>query len=157
MNFALTYPHSVAPTRKHLTDAGIDLYASQDVIIPTHSFGIVHTGVKIEIPRGYMGQVWPKSRSDYLVAAGIVDEMFRGEILVKVANITNYPLAFGIGTPVAQLVLVPTIYPSLVEVYLDEFNSVKTERGATGGVVTQAAQLEFLSQEELEKEFPDLT
>jgi dUTP pyrophosphatase len=137
MNYTLVDSSACAPTRKHSTDAGIDLYCNESKIIPVQEFAIIRTGIRIDVPKGYMLQIWPKSKADFLIGAGIVDQDYKGEILVKVFNGTKYPLGFGIGTPVAQAVLVPTIYPELIEVTEEEFEQEKTERGISGGICEQ--------------------
>jgi len=125
------------PTRKHPADAGLDVYAVEPVIIPAHQFAIVPTGITIEIPAGYVGILKPKGRSNHLLGAGVVDAGYQGEILVKVANLTNDPLLIASGDAVGQMVILPVFTPAVVEVTLDEIHTEKTTRAGTGGIVDQ--------------------
>lgn len=159
MKFAKLTENAKAPTRKHYSDAGLDVYSNQAIVIPAHEVGIVSTGITIKVPAGYVCQVWPKSRSDYLVAAGIIDFGYTGEVFIKIANVSNYPLGIGEGHAIAQLVLVPVYTPDVEEYSSsDELHFEKTVRGSSGGIATQAAMLEDISDEELEEWLqPDLT
>ena len=142
MKVARMYTTAVLPTREHPTDAGIDLYVDcmrEDlkVVIPPHSFGIVHTGITVEIEEGYVGLVWPKGSSNYLIGGGVVDSAYQGEILVKVFNILPNNLIFKHGDPVAQLLIQPVVVTPVEEVSYKEIHKVKSERGDTGGIVEQ--------------------
>jgi dUTP pyrophosphatase len=130
-------PEAVLPTRKHLADAGLDFYAVAAVEIPPHSFSIVPTGVTIEIPEGFVGLLKPKGRANHLLGAGVVDAGYQGEILIKVANVTDVQLRFAAGEAVGQLVLVPVLTPAVEEVNVQEIHVDKSTRGGAGGIVEQ--------------------
>lgn len=120
------------PTRKFPTDAGMDVYALNDEYIHPHSFKIVKTGVTCEFPEGTVIFVWPKSRAEFLIGAGVIDNNYQGEILIKVFNVSNEFINIKRGQGIAQLVITPVSTPSIVEV--DEIHNNKTERGDTGGI-----------------------
>lgn len=121
-----------APTRKHVTDAGMDVYALEDVIIPPHTIQVIRTGVTAEYPEGTVAFVWPKSRSDFLVGAGVIDNSYQGEIFVKVTNISDQDLKIEKHQGLAQIVIVPVLTPSIEEV--DEIHQEESNRGDTGGI-----------------------
>ncbi|MEW6504198.1 MAG: hypothetical protein AB1457_09600 [Chloroflexota bacterium] len=125
------------PTRKHPEDAGLDFYAVERVEIPPHEFGIVPTGIGVQIPAGYVGLLKPKGRSNHLLGAGVVDAGYQGEILIKVANPTDQPLIFEAGDAVGQLLILPIFTPHVEEISPEEFNQTTTARGASGGIVDQ--------------------
>ena len=125
------------PTRKHATDAGIDIYSNQTVTIMPHSFAIVSTGITIEIEPGFVGLLKPKGRNNHLLGAGVVDAGYQGEILVKVSNITAYPLEINPGDAIGQLVILPIITPAIIEVSQDQIHKKNSSRGETGGIVDQ--------------------
>lgn len=137
IRFALINPHATPPTRKHPADAGMDIHALAGLEIPSFSCAIVHTGVTFEIPEGYMLQVWPKSRNDHLVGAGILDSGYQGEVLIKVVNYSSKTQVITPGMAVAQLVMVPVATPVLEAVSPEEIHRQKSTRGATGGIVNQ--------------------
>lgn len=130
-------PDAVLPTRKHPADAGLDVYAVEKVEIAPHNFTIVPTGVTVEIPAGFVGLLKPKGRSDHLLGAGVVDAGYQGEILIKVANLTDHMLIFNHGDAVGQLVILPVITPEVEEMAAGEIHSEKSSRGGAGGIVTQ--------------------
>lgn len=125
------------PTRKHPEDAGLDLYAVERIEIPPHRFGIVPTGISVEILPGFVGLLKPKGRSNHLLGAGVVDAGYQGEILVKVANPTDEPLVFEAGDAVGQLLILPILTPQVEEISVEEFKQNATARGASGGIVEQ--------------------
>jgi dUTP pyrophosphatase len=139
LRIARLRPDAILPTRKHAADAGLDLYAVEQVVLPPHSFGIVPTGITIDIPAGVVGLVKPKGRSNHLLGAGVVDAGYQGEILVKVANPLDQALTFQPGDAVGQLVLLPVLTPQVEEVNLDEVHREASTRGGTGGIVEQHA------------------
>jgi len=128
---------AILPTRKHPADAGLDVYAVETVEIAPHNFAIVPTGVTVEIPAGYVGLLKPKGRSDHLLGAGVVDAGYQGEILIKVANLTDQILIFKNGDAVGQLLILPVLTPAVEEVDAGEIHGKKSSRGAGGGIVTQ--------------------
>ena len=50
-----------APTRAYPTDAGLDLYSREDVVIGARESHVFDTGVHIAIPEGFMGLLFSKS------------------------------------------------------------------------------------------------
>jgi len=128
---------AIIPSRKNTTDAGIDLYCNGDYVISPNSFKIISTGIKVELPSGFLGLIKPKGNSNHLVGSGVIDESYQGEVLVKVFNVLSEQITFTHGTPFAQLVLIPTIYPIILEVKDGELFSSESNRGNSGGIVSQ--------------------
>ena len=79
----------------------------------------------------------PKSRHDYLIGAGIIDAGYQGEILIKVVNYGIKPIRIKKWDPIAQLILVKIDTPPVVEVEITKIHQQESERGATGGIVSQ--------------------
>ncbi len=134
LQFARLTPNAVAPTRKHPNDAGVDVYASEEVRIPPFSCRVVPTGVTLEVPEGTVVQAWPKSRHDHLLGAGVIDAGYQGEIKIKVVNYSWKPLRIRRGDAIAQLVQLPVICEPLEELPHDEIHRVRSERGGEGGI-----------------------
>lgn len=139
LKFAKTEFDSIIPTRKHPTDAGIDLYAYGDYIIGPHSMKIIRTGIATILPSNSVGLFFPKGRNNWLIGAGVVDEGYRGELLVKITNISTDNVAIKHGDPVCQMVIVPCYTGPSEVVDLGALTADKTDRGATGGIVKQFA------------------
>ncbi|MBQ6341783.1 MAG: hypothetical protein IJI41_01535 [Anaerolineaceae bacterium] len=127
--------NAILPTRKHADDAGIDFYAVEPLKVDPHTFGIVHTGVTVEIPKGYVGLMKPKSRNDHLLGAGVIDAGYQGEIQIKIANPLDDPLYIEYGQAVGQMLILPVETPRVEEVPLDMIHKTVSERGATGGIL----------------------
>ena len=123
------------PSRKHPDDAGMDFYAAADWLIAPHSFETIPTGITIEIPRGYVGLARLKSRSNYMLAAGVVDAGYQGEIMVKILNPTDFPILIHAGDAIAQMLILPIETPQVQEMPLDQIHTERSARGATGGIL----------------------
>ena len=139
LNYAILRPGAKPPTRKHPTDAGVDVYSNEpgSITVEPHTCAILRTGVTFEIPDGLMLQAWPKSKNNHLVGAGILDPFYQGEVLVKVVNYSDNPLQINAGDPIAQLVLVPVLCLPLQELSQADIHQQTSARAGTGGIVTQ--------------------
>ena len=125
------------PTHKHEGDAGLDFYVYEDIIIKPKSFGIVRTGISIYFDWRFVGLLMAKSRSDYIIGAGVVDNNYQGEILFKVFNIKDENLVLNRGEAVGQMIVVYNFEPVFREISKKEFYEHKTNRGIDGGIVSQ--------------------
>lgn len=91
--------------------AGMDLKASQMVVINPGQTGMVDTGWNIEIPKGHVGLVCSRSGLAakqgvfVLNAPGIIDEDYRGEIKVILHNAGSQAFIVNVGDRIGQLVL----------------------------------------------------
>jgi len=137
IEFAKLTEFATIPTKKYSSDAGYDLYSSVDIMLYPHSFTIVNTGIILKIPKGLYGRILPKSRNNWLIGAGVVDQEYQGEILVKIVNVTNDTMMVRKGDPIAQIIFQPFVYTTSLEVSKDEIHKENTVRGKTGGIVTQ--------------------
>jgi len=120
------------PTRATDTDAGYDLYADQQGVIPAGERMIVGTSIAIAIPPGYYGRVAPRSglavKKGIDVLAGVVDSGYRGEVGVVLQNLSKEDFVFEKGDRVAQLILEQCFSIGWVE--LDELkDSVRSDGG----------------------------
>jgi dUTP pyrophosphatase len=135
LRFARLDPEAKLPTRKHATDAGVDVYANETITIPPFSAARVHTGLTFEIRPEFMLLAKPKSGNDFLLGAGVIDPGYQGEILIKVINYTPEPLVIPQGSALAQLVQVAILTDPLEEVSREEIHLLPSDRGADGGIV----------------------
>lgn len=123
-------PLAKLPLRAHPTDSGADLFALQTTVLPPRSITKVKTGIALELQEGTSGCVWGKSSVEskgIKVMAGLIDCTYRGEVLICMYNLNDTPFTFEEGQKVAQLVVLPTLYPNFEE---GEVSS--TERGKGG-------------------------
>jgi dUTP pyrophosphatase len=125
------------PIRKHPMDAGVDVFALKNGVVLPFSSKIISTGLTFEIPQGYMLEARPKSRHNHLIGAGIIDTGYQGEILIKVVNYGIMPMRIKKWDPIAQLILVKIETPPLEQIDLMNIHEQESERGGTGGIVSQ--------------------
>ena len=114
-------------------DAGLDLTAismSRD----KHDNITYGTGLAIEIPRGYVGLIYPRSSNSktdlYLTNhVGVIDSGYRGEIMFKYRpNNGTFAKIYHVGDRVGQLIIMP--YPQIELVESDELtDSVRGDAG----------------------------
>jgi dUTP pyrophosphatase len=92
-------------------DAGLDLFAVEEVTIPPGEWSGVPTGLAIEIPSGFEGQIRPRSGLarkfgiTLLNSPGTIDPGYRGEIRVLMINHGPKPYTVSVGDRIAQLVI----------------------------------------------------
>ena len=106
-------PDLPLPVPAHLGDAGLDLYAREDAIIPAGGGRLLMpTGVAVAIPHGYMGLAVPRSglalkHGITLVnTPGIIDSGYRGELKVVMINTDpEHDYEVKRGDRVAQLII----------------------------------------------------
>lgn len=119
-------------------DAGADLLARQDVVVPARGGRVlVPTGVSVAIPPGHAGLVLPRSGLALrhgvtcLNAPGLIDAGYRGELQVILVNhdpVEDYTVQRG--DRVAQLVIVRVEHAAFALVPADGLG--EAERGAGG-------------------------
>jgi dUTP pyrophosphatase len=117
------------------SDAGLDLHASQRVVIEPGARALVGTGLAVAIPPGWAGLVLPRSGLalrhgvTVLNAPGLIDAGYRGEVKVLLVNHDPHATAtLERGERVAQLIVQTVASVELVEV--DELPA--SERGGGG-------------------------
>ncbi len=130
-------PHGAGlPAPSYATEgaAGLDVVAAEDVMLEPGARHAVATGFAIAIPAGYEVQVRPRSGLALkhgvtcLNTPGTIDEDYRGEVKVILANLGSEPFAVRRGERIAQLVPAPVQKASFEEVA--ELN--ETGRGGGG-------------------------
>lgn len=126
------------PTRAHATDAGLDIYAPESIILYAGDSVDVDTGVHIEIPVGYCGLLKSKSGLNVrhgITGEGVVDHGYTGSIRVKLYNNSRDEKLhfFEKGDKLIQLLIVPIETPELelVENIADLYGE-ETDRGDNG-------------------------
>ncbi len=109
LRFKKLSPDAKAPSYSHPGDAGMDLYASQEVKIARGGIARIATGLAMEIPDGYAGLVWDKSglstAHGIKTLAGVIDSGYRGEIQVGLINLGNEDVVIAKHQKVAQLLI----------------------------------------------------
>ncbi len=112
------------PLPQYMTEraAGLDLYAanSDPITIAPGEIKLVPTGLFVEIPVGYEGQVRARSglalRHGLMLpnAPGTIDSDYRGELQVILGNCFGKPYTIKRGMRFAQLVISPVAHVDVV-------------------------------------------
>ena len=137
----LRLPHAAdlpLPAPATLGSAGVDLMAAiptdSSVILKAGERAIVPTGLMLQIPYGFEGQIRPRSGLalrhgvTVLNAPGTIDADYRGEIQVLLVNISKESFVISRGLRIAQLIIAPVTAIFLVEAA--ELDA--TDRGSGG-------------------------
>ena len=134
LNIQRLHPDAILPTRAHPDDAGLDLYAAEQIGIPVLGRNLVSTGIAVAIPPGHVGYITPRSGLanshgiTVLNSPGTVDAGYTGEIKVNLINHGQAPYVITPGQRIAQLVIHKVELPELMEV--DELEA--SQRGNQG-------------------------
>jgi dUTP pyrophosphatase len=107
------HPEAILPRYAHgpEEDAGMDLHAVEDATLEPGVAQLVSTGLTIELPSGYEGQVRPRSglALKHAItmpnAPGTIDPGYRGEIRVILLNHGKEPYRIHAGDRIAQLIV----------------------------------------------------
>jgi dUTP pyrophosphatase len=105
--------------------AGLDLVAAvgakQPVVIAPGARELIPTGLSIELPKGFEGQVRPRSGLalkhgvTVLNSPGTIDSDYRGEVKIILINLGDASFEVRRGERIAQLVVAPVVRARLVE------------------------------------------
>lgn len=124
------------PHYAHPGDAGLDLFACEEVDLAPGSSALVRTGIAIELPAGTEAQVRPRSGLalkhgvTVLNSPGTIDEGYRGEVGVILINHGSEPFHIAPGAKIAQMLIKPVITAQVVEV--DELTDTRRGEGGFG-------------------------
>ena len=136
------------PFKAHKTDAGFDLFATEDVKVHPNGVTKHPLNIKMKLPQGTYAQIASKSglgSRGLLVYAGIIDESYRGipHVVCTKLNGSYYstnslgdlisdsdPLLIKKGAKIAQML----IHPYSPDYYMEQVEHVSndTERGSGG-------------------------
>jgi dUTP pyrophosphatase len=102
-------PGGALPEYASAAAAGADLRASEAVELAPGARAAVATALRLEIPPGHVGLVWPRSglavRHGIDTLAGVIDSDYRGELKVVLVNHGDEPFRIAAGDRVAQLLV----------------------------------------------------
>lgn len=118
----------------HEGDAGLDIAANETVTLEPGERKLVSTGVRIAVPKGYVGLLFPRSGNaakkglTLANSVGVIDSGYRGEVKGIMVNLGSDPVTINSGERIMQLVLVPFLSAVVTPVLSLE----ETERGENG-------------------------
>ncbi len=134
-------PHSEGlelPSYETADAAGMDLRAAvpdgEPIKLKPGKRVLVPTGLIMEIPSGFEGQIRPRSGLAYkngitcLNTPGTIDADYRGEVMVLLINLGEKNFIIERGMRIAQMVIAPVHQVTILEATLAN----ETERGSGG-------------------------
>lgn len=118
----------------HESDACIDLVSCKTLVIPENKWSSVPTGIAVEFPAAYFGLILGRSGfATYKgadVLGGVVDNGYRGEIYVTLANYSTFgSIRIYEGDRIAQMAVLPYFKAKLE--WVDEIKR-GSDRGVSG-------------------------
>ena len=116
-----------SPARANPSDAGIDFFPPNDftpVTVPPQGRVAIQSGIRVNIPHGYMLQFCNKSgvatKRGLVYAAHIVDAGYEGELVITLINTSDVAVSIHEGEKIIQGVIVPVIHAQMLEVADDK-------------------------------------
>lgn len=123
------------PKQSNEGDAGFDIFATNKSFPSHEQSGLYvefYTGISIEIPKGYVGLLFPRSsisktRHSLRNSVGVIDSGYRGEIRFRFTDDPS-PTGYKIGDKIGQIVFI-----KLPKIEMEESLDLKdSERGSRG-------------------------
>lgn len=123
------------PVRATDSSAGLDLSLEEDVVVRGGSIATATLPYKVAIPEGHVGILALRSSLGALGitipnSVGIIDADYRGPLKLTLTALPGTdPVTLRAGERVAQLVILPAVFPEPVEA---DVNADETQRGEGG-------------------------
>lgn len=114
-------PDAILPVYGSADAAGADLCSNETVSIAPGETALIHTGLAMELPKGYGGFIFARSglaTKRGLAPAnkvGVIDADYRGEVMVALYNQSKEPQTVEKDERIAQLVLLPAPQAAFIE------------------------------------------
>lgn len=101
--------NAVIPTKAHTSDSGWDLTAIE-IYKKVGEVTLYDTGISVQPPPGFYTEIFPRSsisKTGYMLAnsIGVIDESFRGSLLIALRKIDKDSPDIELPCKIAQLVL----------------------------------------------------
>ncbi|MEA1936788.1 MAG: dUTP diphosphatase [Patescibacteria group bacterium] len=98
------------PNYAHRGDAGMDFYSvEENYLLKPGERRVFSTGIRMEIPDGYVGLIWDKSglavKYGIKVMAGVIDSTYRGEVAVALINLGSEEYLVEKNAKIAQMLI----------------------------------------------------
>jgi len=136
--FLLLSDKATFPTKANEDDAGWDLSSAEDIKVPARGKAKIKTALKVCIPYGSYGRLAPRSgltwKNSIDTGAGVIDFIFRGEIIIILFNHGDDDFEIKVGDRIAQFILekIDVSKPMLASADDPDFDEKSTSRGAKG-------------------------
>ena len=96
------------PKRAYVNSAGYDLFADDSIEVLPNSRAVVSTGLRMQIPKGYYGQISPRSglalKNGVIAFNGTIDSGYFGVVYVLLFNFSFEKFVVEKGNRIAQII-----------------------------------------------------
>ena len=96
------------PKRAYVNSAGYDLIADESIEVLPNSRAVVSTGLRMQIPKGYYGQISPRSglalKNGVIAFNGTIDSGYFGVVYVLLFNFSFEKFVVEKGNRIAQII-----------------------------------------------------
>ena len=106
---------AILPFKAHQSDAGFDVFANEEIVIPSGESRAIKTGIRMELPEWTEAQVRPRSglalkhAVTVLNSPGTIDAGYRGEVKIILINHGKTDFVVEKGMKMAQMVIAPVM------------------------------------------------
>lgn len=137
IKFVKTHNDAILPRKAYpdptFGDTGFDLFAVEDVVIPSRGSFVAPVGLKLAyITPGYWFRIEPRSglgfKKNIQPHLGIIDNPYRGDMGIKLYNFGDFDVTINKGVAVAQFAIYKLITANVE--FTEEVN--QTDRGEKG-------------------------
>ena len=135
INIKKLHPSAKIPKYAKAGDAGMDLYAVEQGEADDHGNMVYRTGLAMEIPKGYVGLLFPRSsvsKTTLMLAncVGVVDSGYRGPVKLRFKQINTAGQRYKAGDRVGQIIIMPV--PNFEFEQVDELTDTSRGEGGFG-------------------------
>lgn len=134
IKFQKILDEAIIPHYAHPGDAGMDIFSAEDAVIKAGERKNIKTGVKMEMPEGFVGLVWDKSglalKNGIKTMAGVIDAGYRNEIIIVLANLSQEDFEIKNGQKIAQMLIQKVEQAEIEEA--EELSETKRSDGGFG-------------------------
>ena len=96
------------PKKAYDNSAGYDLFADESVDVFPSSRAVISTGLRLQIPKGYYGEICPRSglalTNGVVAFNGTVDSGYLGVVYVLLFNFSSEKFSVEKGNRIAQMI-----------------------------------------------------
>ncbi len=111
---------AIVPKQNRPTDAGYDLFSTENYILKSWERKLFKTNISCAIPEWYYGRIAPRSGLAYKywidVLAGVIDHEYRWDIWIILINFWNEDFEINIWDRIAQFIVEKCYFVEWIEV-----------------------------------------
>ena len=125
------------PSRASEGAAGLDLFSTEKVSLKAKGSATIDTGIQIELPKGFFGQISGRSglarHHGITIGGGVIDNDYRGNVQIILFNLSDCDFEIEVRMKIAQLVCLPfATFPISLEISLSPTARNESGFGSTG-------------------------